>query len=88
MIVKLETPTCNIKHFSISDVFLRGDDISVEQYCEERGWTLDDYTVETQRFSNNGALLYGYYDEDEEEWKTEFGFSKVVVYLMYEEAAV
>lgn len=78
----IDFPTINVKYFSVNSIYLRGDDDSVNQYCTENGYTLDYYEVEGQRFSNDGALPYQYYDTNASEWVTEFGFSKIVTLLV------
>lgn len=78
---RIEIPRMNTLNFTVNDVFLKGDDVSVNQYCLENGYDLDNYVLESQRFSNDGGLLYNYYDAVKAEWKTEFGFSKVVAIL-------
>lgn len=80
----IEYPTVNVKNFAINNVFIRGDEVSVEKYCEDNDYYLDSFEVEKQRFSNDGALAYQYYDEELEEWVSEFGFSQVVNILNYE----
>lgn len=78
----IQYPTLNVLNFTINPVYLSGDDTSVSQYCTEKGYTLVSYEVEQQRFSNDGGVLYQYYSNGE--WKTEFGFNKVVTVLNYE----
>jgi len=85
---KIELPTLNTRNFTVNSVYLKGDDASVSQYCLDNGKTLIDYEVEHQRFSNDGALLYSYYDTANAEWKTEFGFSKIAIILNVEEPPV
>lgn len=74
-------PTRNVKYFAITDVYLKADNDSVNQYCTENGYTLVDYTPEEKRFSNDGGLSYSYYDGGE--WQIEFGYSKIVAVLEY-----
>lgn len=77
----IQYPTLNVLNFTVNPVYLSGDDASVAQYCAENFYTLDSYEVEQQRFSNDGAVLYQYYSGGE--WKTEFGFNKIVTLLTY-----
>jgi len=79
----IELPTINVKYFAVNVIYLRGDDTSVNQYCTDNGYTLDSYDLENQRFSNDGALPYQYYDSGTSAWVTEFGFSKIVTALHY-----
>ena len=73
----------NVPNFTIKDVYLRSDDDTVVQYCTENGLTLVDYTSEDQRFSNDGTLVYVYYDLANTEWKVLSGFDRVVAILDY-----
>lgn len=85
----LQYPKLNVKYYAIQDVYLKADDASVLQYCTERGYILESYTPEIQRFSNDGGIAYQYYgtllgsDNLDEQWNTEFGFSRVVMELNY-----
>ena len=81
---KLDFPTLNVKYFAVNEIYLSADDISVEQYCTDNGYTLVSYEVENQRFSNDGALPYQYYNTDDTKWVTEFGFHKIVTSLSIE----
>lgn len=73
----------NVENFTINSVYLRADDDTVNQYCTENGITLVDYVAENQRFSNDGTLVYVYYDLPNTEWKIASGFDKVVATLNY-----
>lgn len=79
----IQYPTLNVKYFAVNEIYLRGDDISVEQYCTDNSYNLSSYELENQRFSNDGALPYQYYDTSTLTWVTEFGFSKIVILLNY-----
>lgn len=74
-------PTMNVKNFAINEIFLRGDAASVAQYCSENGLSLNSFTLEPkQRFSNDGAVPYQYYEN--EKWNLEFGFTKIVAEIV------
>ena len=76
----IEYPTKDsIKYHSDGTVYIVANDATVHQYCDEKGYTLNGYIAEEQRFSNNGAVNYMYYEDGE--WKLEFGFSKIVISL-------
>lgn len=77
----IDYPTKNVKYFAINDIYLRGDDDTVNQYCTENGITLVSYKVESKRFSNDGGLGYQYYENSE--WKTEFGYARIVTQIIY-----
>lgn len=79
----ISLPTLNVKYFSVNEIYLKGDDISVNQYCTENGITLSSYKVEQQRFSNNGELAYQYYDSTNSVWRTVYGFDKIVTEITY-----
>ena len=83
MSATIQYPTLNVLNFTVNPVYLKGDDASVNQYCTEKNYSLVSYEVEAQRFSNQGGILYQYYADGE--WKTEFGFSKIVTLLIYDE---
>lgn len=73
----IQYPTNNVKYFAINSVYVRADDTSVTKYCLDNGLTLSSYIAESkQRFSNDGAMPYQYYNGTS--WVTEFGFSKIV----------
>lgn len=88
-------PTQNgIMDFAEGTVYLRGDNTTVNQYCTDKGYSLESYTIENQRFSNDGALPYQYYGPftgvigplgltgTTTMWQTEFGFSRIVSELV------
>lgn len=79
----INLPTLNAEYFNINEIYLRGDDVSVNQYCTEMGITLSTYKVEAQRFSNNGELAYQYYDSTDKLWRTVYGFEKIVTEITY-----
>jgi hypothetical protein len=78
----IEYPTFrNIKEFAISDIYVVGNDTSVNQYCTEYGYTLVSYSIEDQRFSNNGSFTYQYLTSGGT-WLLETGFRRVVSELI------
>lgn len=77
----IDYPKQNVKYFSVNNVYIRADDTTVNQYCTENGYTLDRYESEEKRFSNDGGVAYQYYTGSE--WKTEFGYKKIVTLLIY-----
>jgi len=77
----LEYPIMNVQYMAINEVYVAADDASVEQYCIEKGLTLDSYESEEQRFSNDGGLTYQYWTGTE--WIMEHGFKKIVSKLVY-----
>lgn len=77
----LERPTQNILFHNVEVVYIRADDVTINQYCTENSYTLVSYTPEDQRFSNDGGLAYQYYTGSE--WITEFGYSTIVDQLVY-----
>lgn len=83
-------PTHDLKYFSQTNVFIRGDQDSIDQYIIEHDEidTMSNIILEDQRFSNNGALTYQYWNATESIWVTEFGFDKVIVSFDYTESAV
>lgn len=83
-------PKMNVKYFAIQDVYVKGDLVSVTQYCTDKGIVLDHYEVEDQRFSNDGGASYQYYGKlvgsdgtSEDAWHTEFGFAQIVKSITY-----
>jgi hypothetical protein len=78
---QIEFPTKNVKYFTVNDVYIKADNASVNQYCTENGYTLVSYDAEDKRFSNDGGLAYQIYDGSE--WRTEFGYDRVVARLIY-----
>ena len=75
-------PTNDIKYFSQCNVFIRGDQDSIDQYALENGaLTGVTVTLEDQRFANNGALAYQYFVSSGSTWVTEYGFDKIIVQL-------
>lgn len=82
-------PTRNIQYFPIAPVYISADDASVLQYLTENGFPTGStsYVKEDQRFSNDGALAYQYWEYDANlsgnTWKTEYGFRQVVTSLTY-----
>ena len=79
----IQYPTLNVKNFTINPVYLSGDETSVNKYCADNGYTLSSFDIEKQRFSNHGGLLYQYYSSSDNEWKTEFGYNRIVTLLTY-----
>jgi hypothetical protein len=73
----------NTLYFSMTDVYYRADNDTVNQYCAEKGYTLTSYKAEDQRFSNDGSRTYLYYDTTNSVWLTETGFAKVVSEILY-----
>ena len=77
----------SVKYFADGTLYLRADDNTVNQYCTEKGYTLEFYEPEKQRFSNDGGLGYMYYGVNPgitgvTDWYMEFGFSQVVETLV------
>lgn len=77
----IEYPKQNVLYFAINDIFVKGDDASVLQYCTEQGLSLVSYEVEQPRFSNDGGLAYQYYANGA--WTTEFGYAQIVTSITY-----
>jgi hypothetical protein len=75
-------PTQDIKYFHQTNVFLRGDQDSIDQYAIDKGISgVTNIVLEDQRFSNNGAITYQYFMTSGATWVTEYGFDRVVVSL-------
>lgn len=80
----VELPKQNVKYYAVNDVYVKADDATVQQYCDDNGYTLSSYKAENQRFSNDGGLAYQYYgvligsSGTTEAWYTEFGYSRIV----------
>ena len=85
MAIVVEYPTMSVKYMAINDVYLSADDDSVDQHCDGMGWNLVSYEPEIQRFSNDGALMYQYWDVAGSKWVLESGFRRVVSRLTYTE---
>lgn len=68
----------NVLYLHLKPVFLAGDQVSVNKYCSERGYTLINFQLENQRFSNDGELLYQWFNTTTGLWVTESGFTQVV----------
>lgn len=77
----IEYPKFNVKYFSVNEVYLAGDDTSVTKYCSGNTWTLDSYTKEDLRFSNDGALAYQYWNGSA--WVLEQGYRAIVTSITY-----
>lgn len=77
----LEFPTMCVADMHMTSVYLSADNVSVNQYCTDNGYTLVSYDNEYQRFSNDGALPYQYWTGTE--WKLEFGFRQIVAKITY-----
>jgi hypothetical protein len=82
----IEYPTKDgIKYFGDGTIYIKANDNTVNEWCSVYNYTLNSYTAETQRFSNDGALGYQYYGVlqgatgSTETWNTEFGFDKIVL---------
>ena len=87
----------SVKYFDNNTVYLRADNTTINQYLSEieSGATLDSFEPEQQRFSNDGALMYGYYGPittvvdatggtiTTNQWTYQFGYSMVVKSLIY-----
>lgn len=73
----------NAKNFTVNSVYIKADTDTIDQYCVENGLTLVGYETENQRFSNDGILVYQYYDLAKTEWKTASGYDRVVGMLDY-----
>ena len=83
-----------ITYHQDNEVYIKADNASVWTYCSGRSYTCVSYTGEKQRFSNDGALTYGYYGpvtrvidstggtHTSDEWTIEFGFSQIVKELV------
>jgi len=83
--ITVEFPKNNVQYFAINNVYISADDVSVNQYCIEHGVQLHSYEGEVkQRFSNDGALPYQYYDTNTSKWITEFGYNRIVEVLIYQ----
>jgi hypothetical protein len=90
MATTIQYPTfTGISYFNDGDVYLKGDNASINKFCADRGKTLVSYELEEQRFSNDGALAYQYYGTftgalspgvtgTTTKWQMEWGYSKIV----------
>lgn len=82
-------PTNNVLYYPIEKVYIAGDNESVKQYLLDNGFPTGttSYVKEDQRFSNDGALTYQYWEWDAQltgnTWKTEFGFRPIATSVTY-----
>ena len=76
----------HINSVYFSDLPLRADVASINQYCTQNSITLVSYLrdpAEGSRFSNDGGRLYNYWDIVTSLWMNKFGYEPVVVELTY-----
>lgn len=81
--VRAYADTMHINNIEFPALPIRGDDDSVTQFATENLITLDSYTKDEARYSNDGARLYNYYDTVTSEWKNSWGYAGVVTEITY-----
>ena len=59
----IEYPTKDgVKYFADDTIYIRADNKTINEWCIINNYTLNEYTQEVQRFSNDGALAYQFFD--------------------------